>query len=73
MAGKQFNKIPPRWLNCPRKGSIINNKFLPFKTLLDGRYDGEVPESNRWNLEMLMLSSKMYKVRKGKHCYRSTV
>ncbi|KAH6935285.1 hypothetical protein HPB50_005020 [Hyalomma asiaticum] len=33
---------PPRWLNCPRKGSLIAEKFLPFKTPLSEVYDAQL-------------------------------
>ncbi|BFZ11350.1 hypothetical protein BsWGS_14390 [Bradybaena similaris] len=51
-------QIPPRWLHCPRKGQLINEKFLPFKTPLDSKYDGEVPEESRFNIEMLFAAAK---------------
>lgn len=46
--------VPPRWLNCPRKSNLIGDKFLAFKTFLDSRYDNDVPEENRWELQMLL-------------------
>lgn len=41
-------KPPPRWLNCPRRGSIIHDLFVPFKTPLDSRYDSVVPPEKRF-------------------------
>ncbi|CAB3995497.1 mRNA-capping enzyme [Paramuricea clavata] len=54
-------KIPPRWLNCPRKSNLIADRFLAFKTFLDGRYDDDVPEANRWQLSMLLGYLNRYK------------
>ncbi|CAL1545933.1 unnamed protein product [Lymnaea stagnalis] len=50
--------IPPRWLHCPRKGQIIQGVFLPFKTPLDSKYDDQVPEENRFTIDMLFNSIK---------------
>ena len=47
--------VPPRWLHCPRKGSLVGGKFLPFKTPLGSRYDKDVPEECRFNPEMLLM------------------
>ena len=35
------NPLPPRWLNCPRKGGPIAGLFLPFKTPLDDKFSIE--------------------------------
>ncbi|XP_053382775.1 mRNA-capping enzyme-like [Mercenaria mercenaria] len=56
---------PPRWLDCPRKGQIIIEKFLPFKTPLDSRYDDDVPEECRFNIDMLLESLKVSKKKLG--------
>lgn len=56
---------PPRWLHCPRKGQIIVDKFVPFKTPLDSRYDEDVPEECRFGVEMLFDSMKVYKKKLG--------
>lgn len=60
-----YMAIPPRWLHCPRKGNLINDKFFPFKTPLDSRYDDQVPEESRFGLDMLFLSLKSYKLKMG--------
>ncbi|XP_013383469.1 mRNA-capping enzyme [Lingula anatina] len=57
--------IPPRWLECPRKGALIAEKFIPFKTPLDSRYNDQVPEANRFDLDLLFASLKSYKVKMG--------
>ncbi|CAK9292655.1 unnamed protein product [Gordionus sp. m RMFG-2023] len=44
---------PPRWINCPRKGQIIADKFLPFKTPLDKSYNNVIPEINRFPPDMV--------------------
>ncbi|XP_071480898.1 mRNA-capping enzyme-like [Diadema antillarum] len=45
--------IPERWLNCPRKGTLIAGKFLPFKTPLGPKYNDQIPEENRFDVPML--------------------
>lgn len=57
--------IPPRWLHCPRKGEVIAGKFLPFKTMLDSRYNEQVPEECRFFPEMLFLSLKSKRLKMG--------
>ncbi|XP_077990812.1 mRNA-capping enzyme-like [Glandiceps talaboti] len=57
--------IPPRWLNCPRKGQLVAGKFLPFKTPLSSRYDSQIPEENRFDLNMLFLYMDSMKMSMG--------
>ncbi|CAH1784913.1 unnamed protein product [Owenia fusiformis] len=57
--------IPPRWLHCPRKGGIIVNKLLPLKTPLDGKFDSQIPEANRFDIDMLFLSLHGRKIKMG--------
>ncbi|XP_076456794.1 mRNA-capping enzyme-like [Babylonia areolata] len=59
------NQIPPRWLHCPRKGALIQDKFFPFKTPLDKRYDDQIAEECRFDMDMLFLSLKTYKLKMG--------
>lgn len=56
--------VPDRWLKCPRKGQLIAEKFLPFKTPLSSHYDAQVPEENRFYLQMIFayVQSKQRKV-----------
>ncbi|KAH7953240.1 hypothetical protein HPB49_006317 [Dermacentor silvarum] len=56
---------PPRWLNCPRKGALIAEKFLPFKTPLSEIYDAQVPEESRFPPSMLLDSLTSYKLKMG--------
>ncbi|XP_076874287.1 mRNA-capping enzyme [Brachyhypopomus gauderio] len=56
---------PPRWLNCPRRGQPVAGKFLPMKTMLGPRYDGTVPEENRFHPSMLSNYLKSLKVKMG--------
>uniref|UniRef100_A0A8D0G5D8 mRNA-capping enzyme n=1 Tax=Sphenodon punctatus TaxID=8508 RepID=A0A8D0G5D8_SPHPU len=58
-------KIPPRWLNCPRRGQPIAGKFLPLKTMLGPRYDDQVAEENRFHPSMLSNYLKSLKVKMG--------
>ncbi|KAK7091176.1 mRNA-capping enzyme-like [Littorina saxatilis] len=64
---KNYNpmQIPPRWLHCPRKSALLQDKFIAFKTPLDSRYDDQVPEESRFSLDMLFQSLKTYKVKMG--------
>ncbi|XP_038052592.1 mRNA-capping enzyme-like [Patiria miniata] len=57
--------VPDRWLNCPRKGQLIAEKFLPFKTPLGPQYNNKIPEENRFNLPMLFSYLDSYKVKMG--------
>jgi hypothetical protein len=41
---------------------FISDKFIPFKTPLDSRYDDDVPEECRFNFDMLLESLKNGKV-----------
>ncbi|XP_053316627.1 mRNA-capping enzyme [Spea bombifrons] len=59
------NKIPPRWLNCPRRGQPVAGKFLPLKTMLGSKYDDQVPEENRFHPSMLSNYLKSLKVKMG--------
>lgn len=55
--------IPPRWLHCPRKSAtLFVNKFIAFKTPLDGKFDSQVSMENRFPPSMLFDSLKSYKV-----------
>lgn len=56
---------PPRWINCPRKGKFIKDKFLPLKTPLDDRYNDMIPEYSVFNLDLLFGSLKTMKVKMG--------
>ncbi|XP_035210837.1 mRNA-capping enzyme-like isoform X2 [Stegodyphus dumicola] len=56
---------PPRWLHCPRKGSLIADKFIPFKTPLDERYDSQVPEECTFTPSMFIASLSSYKLKLG--------
>jgi len=47
--------LPQRWTHCPRKASsIIEDKFLAFKTPLDRRYNNSLPEEFYFHPEMLI-------------------
>lgn len=56
---------PPRWVNCPRKGHLVQGKFLPLKTPLDDRYNDMIPEFSVFNLDLLFGSLKTMKVKMG--------
>ncbi|KAK3087185.1 hypothetical protein FSP39_002801 [Pinctada imbricata] len=63
--GKKQLGPPPRWIKCPRKGQVVQGKFLPFKTPLDGRYDSLIPEFSTFNLDMLFAFLKSMKLKMG--------
>ncbi|PAA72841.1 hypothetical protein BOX15_Mlig010591g1 [Macrostomum lignano] len=56
---------PSRWLKCPRKGTLVNDLFLPCKTPLDARFDKEVPLQYRFDLFMLFSSMAQYQCKIG--------
>ncbi|XP_053237417.1 mRNA-capping enzyme isoform X2 [Podarcis raffonei] len=60
-----FNKIPPRWLSCPRRGQPVAGKFLPLKTMLGPKYDDQVAEEYRFHPSMLSNYLKSLKVKMG--------
>ncbi|XP_042305601.1 mRNA-capping enzyme isoform X2 [Sceloporus undulatus] len=60
-----FNKIPPRWLNCPRRGQPVAGRFLPLKTMLGPKYDDQVAEECRFHPSMLSNYLKSLKVKMG--------
>lgn len=62
-ADMAYNKIPPRWLNCPRRGQPVAGRFLPLKTMLGPRYDSQVAEENRFHPSMLSNYLKSLKVK----------
>ena len=57
MAENQVFNPPDRWLKCPRKGKLIADKFLPFKTPLSSNYRDSVPEKDRFPPSMLASQS----------------
>jgi mRNA-capping enzyme len=50
MAGR---RVPPRWLDCPRKGRVVAGKFLPFKTPLSGSFV-DMREDSQFSPGMLL-------------------
>ncbi|XP_050415572.1 mRNA-capping enzyme [Patella vulgata] len=62
---EKWELIPPRWLNCPRKGQIIEDTFIPFKTPLSEKYSDQIPDECIFNVDMLFNSVKIYKKKIG--------
>ncbi|XP_015860233.1 mRNA-capping enzyme-like isoform X2 [Peromyscus maniculatus bairdii] len=58
-----YNKIPSRWLNCPRRGQPVAGRFLPLKTMLGPRFDSQVAEENRFHPSMFSNYLKSLKVK----------
>ncbi|GFU61426.1 mRNA-capping enzyme [Nephila pilipes] len=52
---------PPRWLNCPRKGTLIVDKFIAFKTPLDESYNSQVPEECTFTPSMFISHLQSHK------------
>ncbi|CAF2614373.1 unnamed protein product [Rotaria sp. Silwood2] len=50
--------LPPRWLDCPRKSTIIADKFIAFKTPLDDQFKEKIGAGQRWTCSMLVDSVK---------------
>ncbi|UJR22696.1 hypothetical protein I4U23_025732 [Adineta vaga] len=50
--------LPPRWLDCPRKSTIIAERFIAFKTPLDDRYKEKIPPIHKWTCSMLISGFK---------------
>lgn len=59
------NTIPPRWLNCPRKGNIVAGLFMPFKTPLSDTFNDQIPEGNRFPPSLLISSMNSAKTKMG--------
>ncbi|CAG2101565.1 unnamed protein product, partial [Medioppia subpectinata] len=57
--------LPPRWLKCPRKGDLIADKFIPFKTPLDDKYKSQIPATDLFTPRMLISLISNYKVKLG--------
>ncbi|XP_022661967.1 mRNA-capping enzyme-like [Varroa jacobsoni] len=39
------SRLPDRWLNCPKIGSLLADIFVPFKTPLDDRYRKDIAKT----------------------------
>ncbi|KAI6660371.1 mRNA-capping enzyme-like [Oopsacas minuta] len=53
MDEKQSINLPESWLKCPRKGKLIADKFLPFKTPLCSDFSDLTQEKDRFPPSML--------------------
>ncbi|ESO04324.1 hypothetical protein HELRODRAFT_156994 [Helobdella robusta] len=62
---QQEIKVPPKWLHCPRRSTLISDKFMVFKTPLDEKYDRELPNEYRFNLKMVFESVANMKLTMG--------
>uniref|UniRef100_T1JE64 mRNA-capping enzyme n=1 Tax=Strigamia maritima TaxID=126957 RepID=T1JE64_STRMM len=59
-------KIPPKWLNCPRKAlRLIGNNFIAFKTPLSSKYNDQIPPASSFNPSMLLSSMRSYNAKLG--------
>ena len=57
MVENQIYNPPERWIKCPRKGKLIADKFLPFKTPLSSNYRDSVLERDMFSPSMLASQS----------------
>lgn len=58
--------IPPRWLNCPRRAiTLVQNKFLAFKTPLSSSFNSQVPEACRFTVDMFFAFLKSERLKLG--------
>lgn len=63
MSRRNCGPVPNRWMNCPRKGSsLIVGQFMAFKTPLNYKFDGIVPQECRFPPKMLFDLCKTKKV-----------
>lgn len=56
---------PPRWINCPRNGQLVEGKFFPFKTPLDHKYNRMIPEHSQFNIGMLFSILRTMELKMG--------
>lgn len=61
--GSSGEKRPPRWLDCPRNGEMIDDTFVAFKTPLNEQYS--VPQANLFTPEMFIAKMKEDKIDLG--------
>ncbi|XP_019851710.1 PREDICTED: mRNA-capping enzyme-like isoform X1 [Amphimedon queenslandica] len=54
--------IPRSWRHCPKEGSLIANKFLPFKTPLSSQYDKDLSEKERFPPSVLTSYRDTYRI-----------
>jgi len=60
-----MDSLPPAWERCPRKGEIVQDKFLPFKTPLDSKFNKKLSPQDYFTPEMVVSSMKAIKVKIG--------
>ena len=53
MNNRRVPLFPPRWLKCPRVGSLLIDLFIPFKTPLDHKYADFIPSEDIFDPESL--------------------
>ena len=46
--------LPPRWKDCPRRGTIICDLFFPFKTPLDEKFDDKLEPHECFHPHMVL-------------------
>ncbi|CAF1497422.1 unnamed protein product [Adineta steineri] len=46
--------IIPKWLDCPEKSTIINEKFVAFKMPIEDQNIEDIPEGKQWSWDTLI-------------------
>uniref|UniRef100_A0A5K3EXW1 mRNA-capping enzyme n=1 Tax=Mesocestoides corti TaxID=53468 RepID=A0A5K3EXW1_MESCO len=54
--------LPPRWLKCPRVGSLLVDLFIPFKTPLDSKFADVIPPDDIFDPESLFDYVRPYRL-----------
>ncbi|MES1902800.1 MAG: hypothetical protein MHPSP_001943 [Paramarteilia canceri] len=55
-------KVPNRWEKCPKRGQIVADRFIPFKTPLDSKYNNFLSESDRFHVETMIQNPNKHTV-----------
>ncbi|THD24057.1 mRNA-capping enzyme [Fasciola hepatica] len=62
MGSNRMPMLPPRWLNCPRMGSMIVDIFIPFKTPLDSKFDNFMEPEHIFHVDDVFQACEPYKL-----------
>ena len=65
MSNRGYNNsgpIPNRWLRCPNRSDIIEDRFIGFKTPLDKKFDSQTGDASFYPNMLFDLVKSFYKV-----------
>uniref|UniRef100_T1J962 mRNA guanylyltransferase n=1 Tax=Strigamia maritima TaxID=126957 RepID=T1J962_STRMM len=66
MSNNSNFSIPARWLYCPRKAvRLVGEKFLPFKTPLNSKFDDQIPPECLFQPSMMLSIMRSYNAKLG--------